>query len=187
MWKPLSNWYRILNVWCWWRPRNAKNVHCNSCNFVCSTTNVSVSLQFHPVSSNHFQAYRFPSSSAAELEKCKRSPWHCQCGAIYPSTNLRGSETLTSNACKSTVPSGGLVLKTPGAHYTNMLVAHLYQTSQWKHLQCPESTRHSKVTNTLAHTHTLAKVHPEIIVLWLTPCLLCLASVCERKSRILQI
>lgn len=63
---------------------------------------------------------KFISSWAREVQTI---PLALPCGSIYPSTNLSGSETLISNACKSTVPSGGLVLKTPGAHYTNMLVA----------------------------------------------------------------
>ena len=125
MWKPLSNWYRILNVWCWWRPRNAKNVHCNyqfmqlcvQHNKCISFTSVS-SCQLQPLPS--ISLSKFISSWAREVQTI---PLALPCGAIYPSTNLSGSETLISNACKSTVPSGGLVLKTPGAHYTNMLVA----------------------------------------------------------------
>ena len=118
---------------------------------------------------------KFISSWAREVQTI---PLALPCGSIYPSTNLSGSETLISNACKSTVPSGGLVLKTPGAHYTNMLVAtctKLHNGSIYNVLS------RQGIAKWPTHTHTLAKVHPEIIVLWLTP-LFALLGQCLRKK-----
>ncbi len=84
----LSNWYRIVNVWCW---QQMYQFHC--------FTSVS-SCQLQPLPSVSLS--KFISSWAREVQSI---PLASPCGAIY----FSGSETLLSDAdLKSMVPSGAL-------------------------------------------------------------------------------
>lgn len=138
-----------------------------------SFTSVS-SCQLQPLPS--ISLSKFISSWAREVQTI---PLALPCGAIYPWKNLSGSETLISNACKSTVPSGGLVLKTPGAHYTNianMLIA-----------TCTK-LHNGSIYNVLSRqgiakwpTRTLARYTLKLIVLWLTPMFALLGQCLQKK------
>ena len=103
----LSNWYSIVNAWCWESNKHAKNVHAihatlwaaqQMYQFHCFTSVSSCQLQPLPSVS----LSKFISSWAREVQSI---PLASPCGAIY----FSGSETLLSDAdLKSMVPSGAL-------------------------------------------------------------------------------